>query len=291
MWPSICILTFFSQEEIINLRRINRQALQLCKRAYAPKRVQLHRINLGTVKFFERAEELKMTKDSLAFFGQFKESFYLEILNHYKNVKRLTINLNFLFEEDKKNAFIERITGMHSRGEGGNPLKQAIRVFSLEDAVVSGRNIESLVKSQMLQNIQCLKLPRNSLGNKGAQTLFAEVGDRLKHIKKLDISSNNITGDDGGRIIADSKAFPNLYSLDLRVNRLGQEGFRCLIQSRNYPALTDLKMDKNKLEDTGAQQLVQICNMNSLEVLKMRSNEIEGKGVQYLSNSYAVRNL
>jgi len=50
------------------MRRVNKQALFLCKRAYAPKRVQLHKINLGTVKFFERAEEIKIIKDSLSFF-------------------------------------------------------------------------------------------------------------------------------------------------------------------------------------------------------------------------------
>jgi hypothetical protein len=69
IWPSICILQFFTQEEIIEtMRRVNKQALFLCKRAYAPKRVQLHKINLGTVKFFERAEEIKIIKDSLSFF-------------------------------------------------------------------------------------------------------------------------------------------------------------------------------------------------------------------------------
>jgi len=62
-------LPYFTSEEIIEtMRRVNKQALFLCKRAYAPKRVYLHKINLGTVKFFERAEEIKMTKDSLAFF-------------------------------------------------------------------------------------------------------------------------------------------------------------------------------------------------------------------------------
>ena len=101
-----------------------------------------------------------------------------------------------------------------------------------------------------------MKLPRNALGNKGIQILFHSFTDRLKHIKKLDISSNNITGEEGGKIIADSKSFPSLYSLDLRLNKLCYEGFRLLIQSKNYPALTDLKMDKNKLEDHGAQQLV-----------------------------------
>lgn len=114
VWPSICILQFFTQEEIIEtLRRVNRQALSLCKRAYAPKRVQLHKINLGTVKFFERTEEIKIQKESFGFFQQYRDNFFLEILAHYKNVRRLTINLNFLFEIDKIEKFLEAIAFLH----------------------------------------------------------------------------------------------------------------------------------------------------------------------------------
>ncbi len=103
----------------------------------------------------------------------------------------------------------------------------------------------------MLQNLYTLKLPRNSLGNKGIEILFHRCKDRLRHIKKLDISSNNIVGEDGARIIATSSGFPNLLSLDLRVNRLGSDGFKILVQTENYPSLTDIKIDKNKLEDVG----------------------------------------
>ena len=76
--------------------------------------------------------------------------------------------------------------------------------------------------------------------------------DRLRHIKKLDISSNLIMGEDGAKIIASSTAFPNLNTLDLRLNKLGDQGFKILVQSTNYPELTNLKIDKNKLGDTGA---------------------------------------
>lgn len=70
VWPTTCILSYFTQEEIIEtLRRINKEALVLCKKAFAARRVTLHKINLKTVKFFERAEEIKITKDSLAFFN------------------------------------------------------------------------------------------------------------------------------------------------------------------------------------------------------------------------------
>lgn len=88
--------------------------------------------------------------------------------------------------------------------------------------------------------------------NKGIDILFNQSGDRLKHIKKLDISSNLISGEEGGAIIAQSKSFPNLFSLDLRLNKLGDEGFKILVKTKNYPLLTDLKIDKNRIQDIGA---------------------------------------
>lgn len=96
-----------------------------------------------------------------------------------------------------------------------------------------------------------MKLPRNSLGNKGIIPLFTT--GNLRQIRKLDISSNNITGEDGARIIANSTSFPNLFSMDLRQNKLGSSGFKVLAVTLNYPLITDLKLDNNKLEDAGAQ--------------------------------------
>jgi Leucine Rich repeat len=173
----------------------------------------------------------------------------MEILNHYKNVRRLTINLNFLFEDEKKDRFIDMICQMHQM----EPLKESIRVFNIEDAVISERNLESLFKSQILQNIQYLKLPRNSLGNKGLERLFRAAEQiKMGRIRKLDISSNMITGEEGAKIIADNNGFPSLESLDLRNNKIGSVGFKILVQSEKYPHLIDLKIDMNKLEDTGA---------------------------------------
>ena len=48
----------------------------------------------------------------------------------------------------------------------------------------------------------------------------------MGRIKKLDISSNMVVGEEGARIIANGTGFPNLESLDIRNNRLGVDGFR-----------------------------------------------------------------
>lgn len=109
--PSLTILSFFSPEEIvINLRRVNKEALVLCKRVFKTKIVQLEKISLKSVKFFERAEEIRISKESLNFFNQYKDEFFVEILNHYSNVKTFTINLNFLFDDQRKDKIIEKIS-------------------------------------------------------------------------------------------------------------------------------------------------------------------------------------
>lgn len=141
------------------MRRINKEALVLCKKAFAARKVTLHKINLKTVKFFERAEEIKLARDSLTFFTQFKDNFFEELLIHYKNVKTFTINLNFLFEEDKKDKLFEKLSGF--------VLKENIKTFVSEDAMINQRNLEALTKSDFLQNIMYLRLPRNNLGNNG----------------------------------------------------------------------------------------------------------------------------
>ncbi len=196
---------------------------------------------MKTVKFFWRAEEIIISKDSLSFFENYKDNFFQEILSHYKNVKTFTINLNFLFEEDKKDKLFEKLSQFK--------LGPNIKTFMVEDAMLKQRNLEALTKTDFLQNIIVLKLPRNSMGNNGIQFLFSL--DRLKHIKKLDLSSNNVT-EDGALFIASSQYFPALETLDLRINKIGDQGFKFLIQSKNYPSLADIRMDNNKIEEAGA---------------------------------------
>ena len=98
-------------------------------------------------------------------------------------MKTLSINLNFLFEEDKKDKLFEKLSNF--------VLKENVKTFICEDAVIRQRNLEDLIKSDFLQNLQYLKLPKNNLGNTGVMHLFSQ--ERLKHIRKIDLSSNNIS--------------------------------------------------------------------------------------------------
>jgi len=69
----------------------------------------LGKINLRLVKFFQRVEQIRISKDSLSFFNQFKPVFFQQILSHYKNLRKFLINLNFIFEEREIDSLLDRI--------------------------------------------------------------------------------------------------------------------------------------------------------------------------------------
>ena len=82
------------------------------------------------------------------------------------------------------------------------------------------------------------------LGDLGVLSIFSS--ETLKHITKIDVSSNQITHE-GVQSIADSCLLPKLEILDLSNNKIGDQGFITLIGSKNYPKLLDLRLDTNKI--------------------------------------------
>jgi hypothetical protein len=140
------ILSFFTNSEIIDvLRRVNKEAHFICKRAYAARKVVLKKINLQSVKFFERAEEISITMNCLSFFDQFKDNFLEEIILNYKNLKFLTINLNMLFDMDKRDQLLERLSKMIP--------KDNIKVFHIHNTDLESKSIETITKTAFLSKI------------------------------------------------------------------------------------------------------------------------------------------
>jgi len=110
IWPTTSVLAFFTPAEIIDISRVNKEAHYISKKVYGMRKVALERINIRSVKFFKRAEKINISKDSLGFFQQYKDNFFEEILGHYRNVTKMTINLNFLFEERKKDQLFDKLS-------------------------------------------------------------------------------------------------------------------------------------------------------------------------------------
>ena len=131
---------------MINLRRVNKEALALCKRMYSARVVPLEKITLRSVKFFERAQEIRISKESLNFFSSYKDEFLTEILDHYRNVKAFTINLNFLFDDQKKDRILDKISSF--------ALQKQIKTFQAEDVPqLSHRNLDHLTRINFLRHV------------------------------------------------------------------------------------------------------------------------------------------
>ena len=78
----------------------------------------------------------------MPFFQQFKDNFFEDILNHYKNLNTLTINLNFLFQEEFKDRLFEKLANFS--------LKENVNTFIAEDSILKPKNLDSLIKSNLL---------------------------------------------------------------------------------------------------------------------------------------------
>ena len=124
-----------------------------------------------------------MSKDSLKFFDQYQDRFFEEILNHYKNLRKFILNLNCFFDEKQVDTVIGKLSEFQ--------LGPAIRVLQVEDGNLNQRNLVSMTNSCLVANIVSLKMPRNNLGDSGVFFIFNS--DKLVHLTKVDVSSNNVT--------------------------------------------------------------------------------------------------
>ena len=139
----------------------------------------------------------------------FKDNFFEEILEHYKNLLTVSISLNFLFDQQIKDHLFEKLSKFE--------LRPNIETLNIEDAHIQPQNLDCLLFSNFLKNIEYLKLPRNNLGDEGVEIIF--TSDSLKHIISIDISGNDITVE-GAKIIAGTDILQNLKVMDLRRNKI-----------------------------------------------------------------------
>lgn len=103
-------MSFFTPSEVMQLCRVNKEANYIAKKVFATSKIDLKAINLRLVKLFARSEQLRVTKDSLQFFDQYKDLLFHEILAHYKNLRKIVINLNHIFTEDQVSTLLKKLT-------------------------------------------------------------------------------------------------------------------------------------------------------------------------------------
>lgn len=165
IWPTTIILSYFSPLEVIEISRVNKEAHYISKKVFETRKVELQKISLRLVKFFHRAHMIRISKDSVHFFDQFKEKFFQEILANYRSLRKFIINLNYIFGE---NTIVEKLFSKLAKFT----LDPRVQTIQIEDGVLSDRNLQLLSNSKFFQNITALKLPRCNLGDAGATFIF-----------------------------------------------------------------------------------------------------------------------
>lgn len=224
IWPTTIILSYFTPLEVIEISRVNKEAHYISKKVFETRKVELHKISLRLVKFFHRAHMIRISKDSVQFFDQFKEKFFQEILVHYRSLRKFIINLNYIFGD---NTIVEKLFSKLAKFT----LDPRVKTIQIEDGVLSDTNLRLLSSSKFFKNIVALKLPRCNLGDNGVTFIFNSQS--LSNLKKVDVSSNNITHE-GVEYVAEHNKIANLEILDLRNNKIGTLGYEALIKSSKF---------------------------------------------------------
>lgn len=235
-WVTNIVLSFLRNEEILTLRNVNQEAKTWCQKAYSARSVELSKINLKTAQFLKRAETLEINHDSSKFFENFEESFFVDILDHYSNLKTIKIDLNEVFDARKKEYIIDKIVWF--------PLKIHIEKVWAIRSMITSRDLESLTSTNFLENITTLSLSMNDIKDHDLVPLVsAKV---LKNLKVIDLSSNHLT-DEGVEYLVSTEIFQNLETLNLSMNKIENKGIRILAQSSSFPNLTCLEIASTKI--------------------------------------------
>ena len=201
------ILGYLSQQEIIDISRVNKEAHYIAKKVFTTRKINLERINLRLIKFFSRTQKLRITRDSLNFFQTYKESLFEEILFNYNSLQKVVLNFNYFFKEEEIDLLLQKLSRFS--------LRPSVATLQIEDGQLTLNSFTILHKSQLTQKIQNLNLPRCNLGDQGALFVFTT----FRGLKQVDVSSNQIT-DKGAESIAKENQIETLEVLNLCNNRI-----------------------------------------------------------------------
>jgi len=208
------------------MRTVNKEAKMWCQKAYAARSIELSKISLKTAQFFKRAVTLEINHDSPKFFDHFKDIFFTDILKHYSNLKIIKVDLNEVFDVDKKTNVIDKITQF--------PLKIQIEEVRVIRSMINFKDLELMTNTSFLENVSKLCLSMNSIKD---EDLIPLVGAKiLRNLKELDLSSNNLT-DKGVEFLVNTENFHNLKSLSLSNNKIENKGMKTLALAKTFPRL------------------------------------------------------
>jgi hypothetical protein len=137
-----------------------------------------------------------------------------------------------------------------------------------------------------IQELHTLKLSNANINDKALLTLnegFRNVGKKTNSIETLDLSKNQIEGENVFSVLGHLKT---LTSLDLSSNKIGDKGAAALAEALpSMTGLTELNLNSNKIGDEGATALAQVLPyLKKLKRINLSNNMIHYEGVNELNN-------
>jgi uncharacterized protein (TIGR02996 family) len=188
-----------------------------------------------------------------------------------------------------------------------------VRHLDLSANCLSAAQLQRLLSSPYLDQLQSLDLSMNNLGNEGMRLVshcaglvnLVELGlsgtglrggtwirgfRRMPRLVTLRLGSNLI-GDAAVQTLARSASVKSLHRLDLSHCVFGSDGAAALAGSKHLTHLTELDLSANRIGDAGAESLANSALLNGLEVLLLRDADIGWTGAKALAQSQLLHGL
>jgi Ran GTPase-activating protein (RanGAP) involved in mRNA processing and transport len=141
-------------------------------------------------------------------------------------------------------------------------------------------------------SLKLLSLRNNSVGDLGAQALFAAALEPRTRLESLDLGLNKVTGEfslPGTRsklTVTQDSPFPRLRDLSLSFNRVGDAGAAGLVRSLSSArGLRKIFLDGNRIGARGIRAVAELLSHSEVSSLFLDGNCAGAQGAQYLGRA------
>ncbi len=224
-------------------------------------------------KYLKIKDNYSMSVDKLLRDNTWK---YNEANTYYELDLRLFTDLDKLKRILKK---VKDIKKLKIRGLN-NPEKLELFINS----------IHSLDPTVRFHNLSHLDLKGNGLSSDSFARLNTALLRRTTSLTSLNLA-DNIIGNAGARVIANSKYMNKLTSLNLASNEIQEAGARAIANSKYMNKLTSLNLASNEIQEAGARAIANSEYMNKLTSLNLADNIIGNAGARAIANSKCMNKL
>jgi uncharacterized protein (TIGR02996 family) len=112
----------------------------------------------------------------------------------------------------------------------------------------------------------------------------------FKRLQRLDLARSRI-GNEGIRILCESKSRCKLTELNLNHNLISSRGLRLLLKQFEVRWLIDLRLYGNGIDSVGAQALAKCPHLGRLRRLDLADNLLRTNGAEYLAQAVSLNHL